>query len=283
MNANSRPPMPTIKDWLANATSQLNSVDVASARLDAEIILAHTLKEPRTHLHAHADELIDERSQEIADARLALRLDRVPVAYIIGHKEFYGRKFKVTTATLIPRPESETIINIFKDLMPKNQALFTERKRLIDIGTGSGCLGITIKLEIPELDVTLSDISAQALKVAESNAKRLQADVTIIKSDLLSGYPFDPDIIIANLPYVDSSWDRSPETQFEPEMALFATNGGTALINKLIIQASTRLTLQGLLLLEADPEQHEGIIRTASSHGLTCIRQQDYIVALKRA
>ena len=106
----------TIAEWMTHAAAALQSAGIPSARLDAEIILAHTLKKSRTYLHAHDDETLEARELEIADARLALREDRTPVAYIIGHKEFYGRPFKVTPSTLIPRPESEMIITLLKEL-----------------------------------------------------------------------------------------------------------------------------------------------------------------------
>ena len=96
-----------IRIWLRDAAEQLASVGIPSALLDAEIILAHTLRKSRTWLHAHGDETINIRDLEIANARLDLRLDRTPIAYIIGHKEFYSRLFKVTPSVLIPRPESE--------------------------------------------------------------------------------------------------------------------------------------------------------------------------------
>jgi len=268
-----------IKDWLESATNQLKAAGIKSARLDAEIILDHTISRNRTYLHAHDEEHLDPRIVEIADARLMLRLDRVPIAYIIGHKEFYGRKFNVTTAVLIPRPESETLIDILKDLQPKNETLFSDTMRLVDVGTGSGALGITAKLELPELDVTLLDISAQALVVAEKNAARLQADVQILRSDLLTGYPFKPAFILANLPYVDPSWERSPETDQEPDLALFASDGGKALIYQLIAQATTRLDPKGIIILEADPSQHPAIIQFASEHGFQNIREQDYCLA----
>lgn len=281
MNENSQ--QQTLKSWLDSATDQLEAIGIKTARLDAEIILDHTIGKNRTYLHAHDDEVLDARTVEIADARLALRLDHVPVAYIIGHKEFYGRKFQVTTATLIPRPESETLIDALRDVLPKNQALFHEqRMRLVDVGTGSGNLGITAKLEFPELHVTLTDISPQALRVAERNAGLLDAKVDTIKSDLLSEYPFTPDIIIANLPYVDPTWERSPETQYEPKDALFAGDGGKALIYKLITQATTRIKHKGFIILEADPEQHAAIAHYANLHGFKVISQQDYCVVLKR-
>lgn len=116
MNVSLQPPALAISQWLQNATTELQRAGIESARLDAEIVLAHTLRKPRTFLHAHDDELIELHKREIADARLALRIDRTPIAYIIGHKEFFGRPFTVTTATLIPRPESETIIDILKEI-----------------------------------------------------------------------------------------------------------------------------------------------------------------------
>ncbi len=274
----------TIDSWIHEATQQLKASGIPSARLDAEIILAHTLRKSRTYLHAHGDdEIMSDRDEEIANARLLLRCDRTPIAYIIGHKEFYGRQFKVTPSTLIPRPESETIITLLKELLPRGAMILQEQPiRLVDIGTGSGCLGITAKLEAPELDVTLCDISNHALNVAKTNAKNLEADVAILRSDLLADYPFAPSIIIANLPYVDAEWERSPETNYEPKEALFADNGGLALILQLIDQSATRLVKNGLLLLEADPRQHAEIARYAKSHGFAVRGRRDFIVVLDK-
>jgi release factor glutamine methyltransferase len=272
-----------IKQWIDFAAKSLNAVGIKSSKLDSEIILAHTLKKNRTYLHAYDDEPLDPRSEEIANARLELRLDRVPIAYIIGHKEFYGRQFNVTTATLIPRPESETIIDVLKGLLPKNEVLFDERpKLLVDIGTGSGNLGITAKLELPELDVTLLDISTQALKAAENNARLLRADVQLIKSNLLANYPFRPDIIIANLPYIDPTWKRSQETRYEPESALFAAQGGMFLINKLVVQSQAALPTEGILLLEADPRQHQEIIALATRKDFLSLRTEGYCIVLRK-
>lgn len=272
----------TIKQWVADATQRLTTADINSARLDAEIILAHTIHRPRTYLHAHDDQMIEPHRQEIADARLNLRLDRTPIAYIVGHKEFYGRQFKVTTATLIPRPESETIIEILKELLPSTPALIPNKKSLIDVGTGSGCLGITAKLEFPDLDVMLLDISRHALNVAEWNAKKLDASVKVERGDLLRGQVQRLDIIVANLPYVDTEWDVSPETHAEPELALYASKGGLALINQLIPQAEDLLNPGGTLLLEADPRQHEAIIRECKSHEFEYIQTRGFIVHVTR-
>ena len=207
----------TIGAWLSTATDQLVQAGIDSARLDAEIILAHTLKKPRTHVHAHPADELDPRILDIATARLDLRLDRVPVAYIVGHKEFYGRLFSLTPHVLIPRPESETIITMLNGHLGDTPELTgITQKRLVDIGTGSGCLGISAKLEHPELIVTLLDNSRAALSVAESNARQLGADVELLQSDLLESYPYAPDIVLANLPYVDPDWQRTPEINQEP-------------------------------------------------------------------
>jgi len=271
--------MPAISDWLAKASSQLASVGIPSARLDAEIILSHTLRKSRTFLHAHSDEQLSDRQVEIANARLQLRIERTPIAYIIGHKEFYGRLFRVTPATLIPRPESETIVTIVKEIISKQ---LNKTPKIVDVGTGSGCIGISIKLEEPHAAIALIDISKHALTVAAHNAKQLGAQVTTMQSNLLTEYPLNASIIVANLPYVDSSWERSPETNYEPSLALFADNAGLALINKLIPQAQSHLSPGGDLLLEADPSQHTKIISLANNHGFHLVEIRDYIIHLRK-
>lgn len=283
MNENSQLPTQVSNDWLVAATQQLSAAGIPSARLDAEMILAHTLRKNRTYLHAHPDHIVTEREIEVADARLALRLDRVPIAYIIGHKEFYGRRFHVTQSTLIPRPDSEVLIEltrrVLQDITRHSQGVV----RLVDVGTGSGALGITAALEFPDIDVTLSDTSKHALLVAEKNAEALHADVTIIQGDLLSAYPYEPHIIIANLPYVDPTWERSPETEHEPSLALFAGNNGLALIYRLIIQANNQLAPHGALILEADPRQHAAIIARAEQYGFLREATDEFGILLRRA
>src|SRR5680860_946121 len=117
MNVNLLPQTPAIKDWLVEASDQLSKADISSTRLDAEIILAHTLHKNRTYLHAHSEQIIDSAHYKNATSSLIQRVNRVPMAYIVGHKEFYGREFIITPATLIPRPESEDIINLLKDCL----------------------------------------------------------------------------------------------------------------------------------------------------------------------
>lgn len=259
----------TIDEWLEAAAKELTDAEIDSARLDVELILAHTLRVPRTYLHAHGDDELDARQEDIANARLQLRLDRTPVAYIVGHKEFYGRRFKTTPAALIPRPETESFIELLAKIMPTNLPLVKEQRTLVDVGTGTGAIGITAKLEWPELDVTLTDISQQALNLAKQNAESLHADVRFYKADLLRGYGTPIDIIVSNPPYVDREWEVSPETHAEPDLALYAKSHGLALINQLLVQAALLLKPNGSLLLEADERQHAAIIQTAKDQGLT--------------
>ena len=266
-----------ISEWLKIATKFLKTANIPSARLDAELILANTLRKNRTYLHAHLDEEIDPRRFDIANARLDLRLDRVPIAYILGYKEFYGRRFTVSPSVLIPRPESEDLISLFLELTASEIA----EKVLIDVGTGSGCLGITAKLERSNLSVILSDISKPALNIAEKNANALNADVHIQQQSLLNGQLKPVDYIFANLPYVDKNWDVSPELQYEPKIALFAEDEGLKLILQLISQAPRCLTSEGLLFIEADPQQHNRIIDEAVKNGFVKERVLNYILVLR--
>ena len=266
-----------ISEWLKIATKSLKTASIPSARLDAELILANTLRKNRTYLHVHLDEEIDPRRFDIANARLDLRLDRVPIAYILGYKEFYGRRFTVSPSVLIPRPESEDLISLFLELTAGEIA----EKVLIDVGAGSGCLGITAKLERSNLSVILSDISKPALNIAEKNANTLNADVHIQQQSLLNGQLKPVDYIFANLPYVDKNWDVSPELQYEPEIALFAEDEGLKLILQLISQAPRYLTSEGLLFIEADPQQHNRILDEAVKNCFVKERVLNYILVLR--
>lgn len=266
----------TIDAWLNDTSNEFADAMLPSARLDAEIILAHTIGHPRTWLHAHGDDPLDSRRRDIADARAALRLERVPVAYIIGHKEFYGRRFAVSPDTLIPRPESEALIDLLKVHIPDNAT------QLVDVGTGSGCLGITAALEMPQLSVTLTDISKRALAIAEKNLNAHHAKARLVISDLLDQYPLRADVIVANLPYVDRSWTVSAETDAEPEEALYADNDGLALIMRLLEQIPDHSTDNALIILEADLRQHQSIIDQAAAHGYVHLETRGLGVCFSR-
>lgn len=272
----------TIASWLEEATRKLHEGHIGSARLDAELILSHTIRKPRTHLHAHSEDQLDQRHEEIADARLELRLNNTPVAYIVGHKEFYGRRFTTTPAALIPRPETEVMIDMVKTIIPQDLAPLPEPLRVVDVGTGTGCIGITVKKEWPELDVTLTDISNHALNLAKENAARLVADVQFMQSDLLHGYTLPIDIILANLPYVARQWEVSADANAEPQEALYADDDGLALIYQLLDQATLLLRPSGHILLESDPRQQQHIIEHAESLGYHHDRTEGFMTMFSR-
>jgi release factor glutamine methyltransferase len=271
--------------WIGEATRELREIGVDSAQLDGEILLAHTIKHPRTYLHAHLDEQLDARTEEIANARLDLRKDRVPVAYIIGHKEFYGRRFTVSPSVLIPRPESEEIIELLSAITSNTHRFIDDTAtnlKLVDIGTGSGCLGITAKLEHPEYETTLVDVSKPALAIAEKNANSLGADITILKSNLLDAYPYKPDVVLANLPYVDTTWESSKEIEHEPQNALFASRNGLSIIQKCFEQLSVKMDPSSYAIFEADPRQWEEIERIALANGFKKHRSLKFAASFEK-
>lgn len=189
--------------------------------------------------------------------------------------DFYGRYFLVTPDVLIPRPETEQLIDTVlslagKPFLPGIKAEKPKLKSdfsLLDVGTGSGCIAITIKKELKNAKVTASDVSEKALKIAINNAKEHNADINFIISDLLNNINQSFDVIVANLPYVDESWDWLDKESLskEPSLALYADDHGLALIKELINQLEFKKPK--FLILEADPCQHQAIIDYAKNHG----------------
>lgn len=286
---NSKQPVPTtINDWLAGTTHELSKANIPSARLDAELMLCHMLGVDRTWLIAHGNDSLamsalsqkgGERRgglKEYGEKLLLQRLKRQPLAYLFGKKEFYGREFIVNKNVLIPRPETEALIDLAKD--------YGLTGAVLDVGTGSGALGLTLLLELQDVNVTLSDVSPEALEVAKKNAKKLRLkSVHYVESDLLEHWTEKSQrfaVIAANLPYVDMSWERSPETRHEPALALFADDGGLEFIKPLIDTAPGVLIKRGYLLLEADPEQHDAII-THASPTFSLVEQRGYALLLQ--
>lgn len=271
---NSKHLVPKIDQWLQDAAAKLKAAEIPSANLDSELILAHVLGQDRTWIIAHRDETLSSAAK--ADELLEKRAARVPLAYLTGRKEFYGRDFFVNEHVLIPRPETEEMIEQLKLLHPQ------PGQQLIDVGTGSGAIAITAALESPDVHVEAVDISPAALQVAQHNATQLAATVDFYESDLLANAKSTYDFILANLPYVDQTWERSLETQFEPSLALFADGYGLDLIKKCIVQATEKLVTGGHILLEADPRQYDEIIAFAMIHGFHPVRLNGFTLTLKR-
>ena len=288
MSASSKPPAPTTIDaWLDYATGELKRANISSARLDAELLLCHMLGVDRTWLLAHGGDSLAraalsqrggtrrEGLKEYGEKLLLRRLKNDPIAYIVGHREFYGREFIVTPDVLIPRPDTEVMIELLT--LPADGA-----KTLIDVGTGSGAIAVTAKLTFPHLKVEAVDISEAALKIAKKNAKNFGATVRFYQSDLLANTASQYDVICANLPYVSRKWQVSPDVHAEPDLALYADDDGLALIKPLIEQASTKQTTGNYLLLEADPRQHDEIVEYGIKHGYLRHQVEGFIVVLEK-
>lgn len=279
-------PKPTINTWLAQATAQLKRCNfINNARLEAELLLGFVLHCDRLQLQLRLDDIITDDQLSELNQILAQRLNNYPLAYITGVKDFYGRQFQVNPSVLIPRPESEVMIEQALQIVNNNFSVqATDIIKILDIGCGSGALGLTLASELAERKInyqlTLADISQSALNVARHNAKNLAVTADFVISDLLTNIPsLSANLILANLPYVDRQWSFVKNVEFEPELALYADNYGLALIFKLIDQLATtkNQTDQCWLFLESDPLQQSVIRKHLLEHNFTDIKQVDYI------
>jgi release factor glutamine methyltransferase len=271
----------TVNDFIKETTARLTKAGSTSARLDTLVLLSDEWQKDKAWLLAHAEQEIPKDILSKLKPKVSARAKRKPMAYIRGYQEFYGRDFVVNKKVLIPRPDSEILIDLLKPLAKKTTGV------LVDIGTGSGALGITAALECPNLQVELTDIDPDALAVADLNALHFKLDLPSYVADVLDPYVTQPDnprlqFIVANLPYVNRVWETSVETDYEPHIAIFADDGGLALVKKLIQQTPMALKPGGYLLLEADPRLHDAIISLAKDKGLDFVDQKDFTVVLKR-
>ncbi|MBI2411264.1 MAG: peptide chain release factor N(5)-glutamine methyltransferase [Candidatus Kerfeldbacteria bacterium] len=240
-----------IKQHIAIASQKLNASSTTPL-LDTEMLMGHVLEKTKAYLLAHGDIEVSTDETERFFALVEERATGKPMAYIIGHKEFYGREFFVDSRVLIPRPETEMIIDEVLERYDATAAL-----RILDLGTGSGCIGITLKKEIPSSAVVATDVSADALTVARKNAKHWNADIDFRLGDLFEALHNTDgfEMIISNPPYVDTKTQPSIlQTQslsFEPSIALSPTNNDSFfIIHHILLEARKWLQPTGLLLLE---------------------------------
>lgn len=274
----------SIADFLAISTKTLSKAGIASARLDSELILAHVLRRSREWLLAHDATALTQSQQRQARQSLLQRTQRRPIAYLTGRRDFYGHSFLVNEQVLVPRPESEVILAILDELAQDHHL-----RTVLDVGTGSGCLAISVKLTHPDLAVSACDISKSALLVARRNAARLLPSGQQIKfyqSDLLSGLPVSSrfDLIVANLPYLSPGENGlSPELAYEPAIALYADDDGLSLIKQLITTAPARLTPDGYLLLEMDTDQIETVVSYATDYRYQVVKQEPFHLLMRLA
>lgn len=260
----------TIAEFQKEAQTAFEEAGIPSARLDSQVLLERALKQNKAWLLAHGEEPIPANKLPLLQEQTRRRAARQPLAYILGRQEFYGRNFTVTPAVLIPRPATEQLIEDIKQLkLPDNATV-------LDIGTGSGAIAITTALELPHTRVEACDISPEALDVATANAERLNAEVRFFESDLLGNAEHAYDLIAANLPYVSMGWERSPETNFEPKLALFAEEDGLKAIRQLLSDVPSYLNKNGFLVLEADPRQFSAIEKAATEAGLSLVGSEGF-------
>lgn len=265
----------TRANWLRSASTRLKQAGVSSYRLDALILLEDELGLTRAKLLS--DEHIELRSDELKhlEASLKRRLNHEPIAYIRQKIEFYGRDFLTLAGVFIPRVESESFIEIMKKLDLAKDA------KVADVGTGSGCIGITAKLEFPDLRVDLIDKSQLALSLAKKNAELHKVVVNFINSDLLSrGVNYD--LIIANLPYVPFGEATGPDIKHEPIDAIFAGDNGLSMYHQLFTQLGLSSTHSKFVLVEALENQHTQLIDMAKEFGYHLAYKDGLVLAFSR-
>jgi release factor glutamine methyltransferase len=275
----------TVNDGVNGAAGVLvrAGFDADEARRDASVLARHVLG---WTMATWAARVRDAAPSDFADrlaAAVRRRATREPVAYITGVREFYGRDFRVTPAVLIPRPETEALAELaiaattgpLRSFRPEMTTAVAERPQrssvIVDVGTGSGCVAVTVALDCPGERVIATDVSAAALSIARENAQRLGARVEFVEASLLPPTPEFIDVIVSNPPYVSKADEAAlpPDVRdFEPGLALFAEDDGLAVIGALIAAAHARLRPLGWLLMEIGEGQSAAVGSLIHAAGL---------------
>jgi release factor glutamine methyltransferase len=245
---------------LAAAISDLTAAHVGSPRLNAEVLLMFTLDVDRAYLYAHPEHKLTADEAARYQQHIAQRSQGVPSQYITGHQEFWGMDLIVSPAVLIPRPETEHVI---ETILPLARGM--KAPRIVDVGTGSGCIALALAKELPAAEIHATDISPDALEIAEANAARHQLDTRIHFHDtnLLEGLaPQSFDFVVSNPPYVGEGEEDQVQLEvrkFEPRNAVFAGPTGLEVIERLIPQARMALKPRGWLVMEISGTIAEGV------------------------
>lgn len=253
--------------WLQSAQFQLAKAKIPTARLDALLLLVFVTNKSKAHLLAHGDTQLTKTEEASLSVLLNRRLTFEPIAYIIGRKEFYGRDFTVTQYVLVPRPESEDSITLLLEQPAP--------KTIIDIGTGSGALAITAKLELPSATVYATDVDTACLKVARHNAEALQADINFMESDLLMAINpsiIKDSVILANLPYVPQDYPLNNDAMHEPESAIFSQENGLMHYRRLFTQLQDTNNIPAAIICESLEQQQTALATLALDHGFAHIK-----------
>jgi len=254
-----------VKAQLAKARATLATAGIPLPWLDAEILVAYVLKSSRERLHSHPDRQLTVAQRAQLRRLTSRRAARVPVPYLVGEREFYGHMFRVTPAVLIPRPSSELLVELAIDWLKAHP----DARRVIDLGTGSGAVAISVAKAVPDVRIEARDVSARALRVADDNIARhrLRRRITTVKADLLRGAA-PADVILANLPYIPDALRRvrPKELDYEPALALDGGKDGLDLIRIALAQGPAAVKPGGLVLFECDPAQTRRVARLALGH-----------------
>ena len=251
-----------VKAQLAKTRATLTAAGIPLPWLDAEILVGHVLKSSRERLHSHPDRQLTVAQRARLRRLTSRRAARVPLPYLVGEREFFGHMFRVTPAVLIPRPSSELLVELAIDWLTTHP----NARRVIDLGTGSGAVAISVAEAVPQVRIEARDVSTPALRVADENIAhyRLRRRITTVKANLLRGAA-PADVIVANLPYIPEALRRirPKELEYEPALALDGGKDGLALIRTALAQAPAAVKPGGLLLFECDPAQTRRIVRLA--------------------
>lgn len=245
-----------------------------SPRLDAELLLAHALGKSRTWLFVHAGDDLEGRDVDAFESLLQRRLNGEPVAYILGTREFWSVPLRVTPDTLVPRPETERLVEVALEQIPRNATM-----RIADLGTGSGAVAIAIALERPNVSLVACDRSTNALKVAEQNALSLNLDrIQFVESDWTSSLGKTLfDLVVSNPPYVASGDPALDRLQKEPSAALVSGDDGLDDIRRLAVDVRTILKINGRFVFEHGADQQAAVRSILETAGWKDIHQfKDY-------
>lgn len=272
-------------DFIREATLTLENAGIGTARLDALVLLGDATKLDRSYILAHPEYQLADATTQRLEQQITRRSRHEPLAYIRNKSEFYGRDFYINRHVLEPRPESETMI----DLLRLEVGSTPEKYSIVDLGTGSGALAITAKLELPGNEVIAIDIDPACLEVARKNAKGLHADITLLKSDLLGSLVLEPSCshlcVLANLPYVPDSHTVNEAATWEPKHAIFGGSDGLELYRRLFLQLGNN-GLTGVkdmtIFTESLPFQHNSLGSIAQEAGFRCTKEQDFIQVFQR-
>ena len=256
----------SLRDALTTAIDRLTAARVPSPRMNAELLLRFTLDCDRAYLYAHPERELTTEEQTRYEEALAQRARGIPAQYITGHQEFWGMDFIVNPAVLIPRPETEHVIETVLQLVNGGRAS-SPGMRIVDVGTGSGCIALALAKELPEAEVHATDISPAALEVARANAARHQLEnrIQFHETDLLQCLERARlDFVVSNPPYVGESEQDQVQLgvrKFEPRKAVFAGPTGLEVIERLIPQAQAALKPGGWLVMEISGTIAQGVKR----------------------